>query len=71
MLADNESASKLYERCGFKYEGEFHDHLNIGGKYMNWKWYGLLENEYNGKLLQGVMAGRLYDILNHLEGMVG
>ena len=37
---------------------------------MNWKWYGLLENEYNGKLLQGVMAGRLYDILNHLEGMV-
>lgn len=70
VLADNESAIKLYERCGFKYEGEFRDHLNIGGKYMNWKWYGLLENEYNEKMFGGGIASRLYDILNHSERMV-
>ncbi len=46
VLADNESAIKLYERCGFTYEGEFRQHLNVGGKFVNWKWYGMLNNEY-------------------------
>ncbi len=47
VLADNEPAIKLYERCGFIYEGEFRQHLIIGEKYMNLKWYGMLKNEYD------------------------
>lgn len=46
VLADNIAAIRLYEKCGFKYEGEFREHLKVGGKYMNWKWYAILENEY-------------------------
>ncbi len=46
VLATNESAIRLYERCGFKCEGELRQHLKIGDKYINWKWYGMLENEY-------------------------
>ena len=53
----------------YKRQGEFHDHLNIGGKYMNWKWYGLLENEYNigeGANNQDFVA--LSDTIRILEG---
>lgn len=48
VIADNVAAIRLYERCGFVFEGEFRDHLCKEGIYMNWKWYGLLSNEYNG-----------------------
>lgn len=47
VFADNKSAIKLYKRCGFSFEGEFREHLNIRGKYMSLEWYGMLENEYN------------------------
>lgn len=70
VLADNEPAIRLYERCGFTFEGEFREHLNIGGKYMNWKWYGLLENEYNESMFGWGIASRLYSILNHSGRMV-
>ncbi|SFC74658.1 GNAT family N-acetyltransferase [Butyrivibrio sp. YAB3001] len=46
VLADNKSAIKLYERCGFKLEGEFREHLKINGKYVNWKWYGILRQDF-------------------------
>lgn len=46
VLANNESAITLYEKCGFKYEGEFRDHIYKDGKYISWKWYGLLNDEY-------------------------
>lgn len=54
VFADNESAIKLYKRCGFSFEGEFREHLNIRGKYMNLKWYGMLESEYNESKFSGV-----------------
>lgn len=48
VLAENTAAIRLYERCGFTFEGEFREHLKMRGKYMNWKWYGILENEFGG-----------------------
>lgn len=48
VLAGNAAAIRLYERCGFTLEGEFREHLRMGGKYMNWKWYGILDYEFSG-----------------------
>lgn len=50
VLADNDAAIRLYERCGFTFEGEFRDHLRMRDKYMNWKWYGILDNEYDEQM---------------------
>ncbi len=49
VYSNNEAAIKLYERCGFKYEGEFREHFLIDGKYINWKWYSILREEYLGE----------------------
>ena len=46
VLADNTAAIRLYEKCGFTYEGELRDHILKDGKYISWKLYGILENEY-------------------------
>lgn len=46
VLADNIAAIKLYEKCGFTYEGELRDHIFKNGNYISWKLYGMLENEY-------------------------
>lgn len=46
VLADNDAAIRLYEKCGFIYEGEFRNHFYINGKYVNWKWYGILKDDY-------------------------
>lgn len=46
VLADNEKAIRLYEKCGFQYEGEFRRHLLLGNEYRNLKWYAMLEEEY-------------------------
>ena len=46
VLADNTKAIHLYEKCGFTLEGEFREHLKIGDTYVNWKWYGMLKNEF-------------------------
>lgn len=46
VLADNVAAIKLYEKCGFTYEGELRDHIFKNGNYISWKLYGMLENEY-------------------------
>ena len=46
VLADNIAAIKLYEKCGFTYEGELRDHIYKNGKYVSWKLYGMLEDEY-------------------------
>lgn len=53
VLSNNKSAIKLYERCGFSYEGVFRGHLKIGGKYMDWKWYGILDTEFNESVFEG------------------
>ncbi len=47
VLADNDNAVKLYEKCGFKYEGEFRGHIRLRDKYINWKWYGVLRDEFD------------------------
>ena len=46
VLADNIAAIKLYEKCGFTYEGELRDHIYKNGQYVSWKLYGMLEDEY-------------------------
>lgn len=46
VLADNQTAIRLYERCGFVYEGEFREHVLKEQEYINWKWYGILETEF-------------------------
>lgn len=46
VLADNIAAIKFYEKCGFTYEGELRDHIFKNGKYVSWKLYGMLEDEY-------------------------
>ena len=46
VLADNIAAIKLYEKCGFVLEGELRDHLFLNGRYVSWKLYGMLEEEY-------------------------
>lgn len=52
VLPDNNAAIRLYERCGFVCEGEFRNHIRKGDKYMNWKWYGMLKEEYD-KYIKG------------------
>ena len=46
VLPDNESAIRLYEKCGFKYEGSFRRHIRRGEEFLDWKWYGILREEY-------------------------
>lgn len=47
VLPDNKSAIRLYERCGFKLEGEAREHLIKEGKYVNLRWYGILADEFD------------------------
>ena len=46
VLSDNERAIRLYERCGFVYEGEFRKHLFLRGEYKTLKWYSILKEEW-------------------------
>ena len=47
VLADNRSAIKLYERCGFTFEGEFREHIKRDNVFVNLKWYGMTQDEYD------------------------
>lgn len=47
VFSNNEPAIRLYERCGFKAEGEFRNHFIIDGQYVGWKWYGMLKDEFD------------------------
>ena len=42
VLEDNVKAQKLYEKCGFVYEGSAIDAVRINGQYKTLKWYGLI-----------------------------
>lgn len=53
VLADNIRAIRLYEKCGFVYEGEFRKHLFLRGEYQTLKWYSMLKDEYNAIYLGG------------------
>lgn len=43
VLSDNEAAIRLYERCGFVYEGEFVNHISIRGEVKSLKWYAIIK----------------------------
>lgn len=46
VLSDNEKAIRLYEKCGFIYEGAFRRHLFLRGEFKTLMWYSILNNEY-------------------------
>ncbi len=46
VLSDNEKAIRIYEKCGFVYEGEFRKHLFLRGEYRALKWYSILKTEF-------------------------
>lgn len=46
VLKENKRAVRLYEKCGFVYEGEFRRHLFLRGEYKMLRWYGILKEEY-------------------------
>lgn len=46
VLAENKKAIRMYEKCGFVYEGEFRKHLFLKGEFRTLKWYGILREEY-------------------------
>ena len=54
VLSDNQKAIRLYEKCGFVYEGMFRDHLSLGGDYKSLKWYSILKEEYFSNLKENV-----------------
>lgn len=45
VYSDNIRAIKFYEKIGFKYEGEFIDHIFYDGIYKSLKWYGIFKGE--------------------------
>ena len=46
VFADNERAIHLYEKCGFKKEGQLRKHIHKDGEYVDWCLYGILDDEY-------------------------
>lgn len=42
VLEDNVRAQKLYEKCGFMYEGTSPDAVFINGEFKALKWYGII-----------------------------
>ena len=42
VLEENVRAQKLYEKCGFVYEGTAVDAVIINGQYRTLKWYGII-----------------------------
>jgi diamine N-acetyltransferase len=45
VIEENIRAQKMYDKCGFKYEGLDIDSVKINGEYKNHKWYGIINNE--------------------------
>lgn len=46
VLSKNTRAVKFYEKIGFKYEGEFRNHLYINSEFQNLKWFSILKREF-------------------------
>lgn len=46
VLSENQRAIRLYEKCGFIFEGEFRNHLFLREQYQNLRWYAMLRKEY-------------------------
>lgn len=52
VYSNNVAAIKLYEKSGFKYEGEFREHFLIENNPVGWKWYGILKEEFDESLFE-------------------
>lgn len=48
VLEENVRAQKLYEKCGFVYEGSAVDAVKINGVYKTLKWYGIINRSEKG-----------------------
>lgn len=46
VLEENERANRFYIKCGFVYEGQFREHLDIRGEFKNLNWYSILDHEF-------------------------
>ncbi|MGL5440027.1 MAG: GNAT family N-acetyltransferase [Filifactoraceae bacterium] len=46
VLSDNYRAIRLYESCGFTYEGEFKKHFFINGEVRDIKWFAIFKFQY-------------------------
>ena len=57
VISENKRAIRLYEKCGFIYEGELRDHLFIKGNYISWKLYGMIEDEYSESIFSEMTQG--------------
>lgn len=53
VLSENDKAIRLYEKCGFVYEGEFRKHLFLKGEFKALKWYSILKEEYLSQMCGG------------------
>lgn len=52
VLSNNVAAIRLYEKCGFVFEGQFRQHFRQGSEFVDWKWYGMLQTEFNPELFK-------------------
>lgn len=50
VLYDNEKAIRLYEKCGFQYEGIFKNHIHIRGENKSLKWYAVMRGEWSERI---------------------
>ncbi|SFT33137.1 diamine N-acetyltransferase [Lachnospiraceae bacterium XBD2001] len=46
VLADNDHAKHMYERCGFCKEGTLRKHIFKNGEFHDWDLYGVLKTEF-------------------------
>lgn len=45
VLGSNDKAKKLYEKCGFRYEGCLKQHIYAEGHFLDWHMYGIVKDE--------------------------
>lgn len=57
VFSDNFRAIRLYEKCGFVYEGTFRKHLFVRGDFRTLRWYSILKEEYNIQEVEKVCSG--------------
>lgn len=60
VLSHNLRAIRFYEKYGFDFEGEFKEHVKIGGDYQNLKWFGMLKTMFLARVSKNLdrIAGR-------------
>lgn len=46
VFSENNKAIRLYEKCGFTYEGEFRKHIFLRGEYRSLKWFSVLREDF-------------------------